>query len=280
MKRLILIATLLTGFQIEAGPILVGQGTGQSEYSLIFARANLPELFRSCGSVCALSTEQRALLKNLGERGAKPPAAVFKTRVDLGEQVFRLENNGSEVWFNQDVLWLDGARTIPYSIPFATIVWVDVLVSQMPLAVSEADLEQVRTELVLLLSQRMIRIPGTMAGVQVLEALVWKSDVQDKFFIRNAEFENYDFTQAIQDSLACPIAARLNQLRISTVRWTLLTRESDEGRLRIRLDTMLNWRCGEEGRRGRAMIVMMAEPLPSGAFRIQPDTTQVFEQGE
>ena len=93
-----------------------------------------------------------------------------------------------------------------------------------------ADIDHLKNELALILSQRFIRIPGLMVGEPVLEALVWKSDTQDKFFIRNSEFENYDFTQVIQESLICSAGATPSQLRISSTRWTLLTRESDEGR--------------------------------------------------
>lgn len=280
MKKLILIVLLFTGFQSSAGPIIVGQGTGQSEYTLIFARTNLPELLRSCLNVCALSSEQTSVLKTLIDQAGNPPVAIFKTSSELESQVYRLNLDNREVWFNQDELWLDVARTVAFDIPNATRLWVDILgAANLPTG-NRKHLEHIKNELALILSQRFIRIPGLMVGEPVLEALVWKSDVQDKFFIRNSEFENYDFTPVIQGFLGCAQGTTPTQLRINGTRWTLLTREFDEGRLRVRLDTVLTWRCGEVGQRTRAMIVMMAEPLSSGAFRIQADTVQIFEQGE
>jgi hypothetical protein len=280
MKHLIA-AMFFVSFSAWSGPILVGQGVGESEYALIFTRNNLPELINSCKSVCALSAEQKDLLAELAVRGINPPAALFKTKSELGSDVYRLHKSGLEVWFNQDELWLNQEKTAPYSIPYATAVWLDVLSSIKPVIQSGPDLEQIKSELLLILSQRMIPIAGRMADETPLTALIWKSDKEDRFYIRNSEFENYDFTPALMEALTCPAGAgAAGELRVNTARWTLLTRVSDEGALRVRLDTVLNWRCGNEGQRGRAMIVLMAPPAENGSFRIDPATVQVYLQGE
>ncbi len=274
-----LTAWLLAACSASAGPILVGQGTGESEYSLTFARTNLVDLLRTCNGICSLDPRQKAYLNDLIARAATPPAAYF---TDLSSvRLFEIQENQRDVAFNQSELWLDDKKTAAFSIPYAVTVWIDVLSQIQPVLVATPqDVEQLKSELLLVLAQRMIRYASAASINEApFEALIWKGTQSDRLYVRNRAFESYDFTSAITESIKCANGS-VSRITINGFRWAGIIALND-GTLSLRIETSQNWSCGNEPHRGGSTLTMKTKaPDAEGIYSIRAQTLVVITQEE
>lgn len=259
------------------GPILVGQGTGESEYSLAFARLNLAELLRSCVGVCPLDDGQRAFLDRLIQMAPFAPEAFYE--ISGAGHVFRFGNEAkTSVIFNHSHLWQDPEGKVAYDIPYAVGVWVDVLMFKSRFLIP-AYKDSVKTEVVAALRQRIQRVEATVQQKTPFVAMTWKGKTSDRLYIRNGAFENFELTPKIATALGCEGGAA-TEVVINSVRFSEILTESDTS-LNVRMETTQNFNCGVEARRGRTKILFRtSQPDKDGIYRVQEDSFKIFAEGE
>lgn len=237
MKSLIL-ALLIFAFMPSgfAGPILVGSGAGSAEYSVVFANANLQEMLKYCrdGS-CGFDANELRLNESLITLAAVAPKPVFKNEKDMTAELYRL--SASNVWINQDRLWLDAAGTIPYTIGNAVALWVDILGRPY---LPAADLEIMKRKVSESFDRQFVRGKVEIASAQTFEYLLWKRDCGDLLVMRDAGLQTVALLEPIAKQLGCKDTS---SIQIFSPSWVpgpgAVTNEAV-----MTLNFGLKWACG------------------------------------
>ncbi|MGE0527182.1 MAG: hypothetical protein AB7P49_08990 [Bdellovibrionales bacterium] len=281
-KRILLILLVILSGTGAAGPILVGNGAGESEFSLLFARLRLPSLLAMCDGICELNPGEQVLLSELKARGDSPPEAVFQGQPQLGGRMYVLRfGKKTEVWFNSDELWLDQAKTKPIEIPQAVSLWMEILAatahpdsSTPPLPSS--DFRSLQAKLELALGQSLRRVPAVFEKELVFEALLWAASPSGgRLFLRNSEYVADELTSHVREALACPVAPE--GLRFHSLRWTEVSRH-ESGELSLQMDLTQTWLCDGRAQRGRVKLVFRTTSRPP--YGVEWRTVRVFLEGE
>jgi hypothetical protein len=259
------------------GPILVGQGTGESEYSLAFARMNLVELLRSCNGVCVLDQSQRAFLDDITKLAAKAPVAHFE--INGSQNMYRFTNpKYTDVVFNHNQLWQDADHKVAFDIPYAVGVWIDVLM-YTKLVKSAESADSVKFEIVNVLRQRIQRVEATYEQKTPFVAMTWKGKSADRLYIRNAVFENTEVTPKLAVSMGCD-GGTATEIVINSVRFSSITEDTD-GSLSVLMETTQNFNCALDARRSRAKILFRSfPPTEDGVHFVREDSFKIFAEGE
>lgn len=285
LRSLIVIISLIVAGPSDAarpaiqGPILVGQGGGQSEFSLVFAHQNLNLFLSTClSATCQLSTVEKSRLRVLLNRfKIRPPQAVFKSTNELGTMLFAVDSVANSVDINKDLLWLDAGGTIAYDIPSAVVFWLDVL-AQLDPSSSKALDSELKAKVHLRILDKLSKAQVNFNSGNNFEALVWRQQsAHDRLFIRDSEFNSFDFTPLILSGELC-FAGRPSALRINTVRWAWLNPRGETA-LRMGLELIMNWDCSGSSHRGRAKLVLSANGS-GAAFKIDSTNAEFFLEGE
>jgi hypothetical protein len=180
------------------GPIVVGKGAGQSEFALIFAHQHMAELLRQCLLTCELGTDEKRFAVDLEKRLVTDPLPqpVFKGKNDLGDVRFRRANR--EVWINQDLLWLDDAKTRALDVAAATSLWLDVVTEGLKQADERDLVERLKTKLVKELSAETKYAGHKFHGEHLLNAFLWRQhaaiDSSDRLFLGDFQAQVIELT--------------------------------------------------------------------------------------
>lgn len=240
MRNKFLLASLfmLLPLMTFAGPIFVKGGAGQSEYSIIFARENLPRLFSMCDEGrCQLNANECVSLLQLQQASLQPPKALFKKSQEMGTQLYLLQKQSGEVWFNLDLLWRNAEKNVAYDIPAAAALWADVLGNDKP---------QIRAELERVLRTKFHRSLFDINAKNALEAMVWElTDANERLYVRDADMNSHDLTDSFVELAQCEVP--VTQLKFYSLRWV-------RGIPVPRLEVMASWRCGGSAHRARASM--------------------------
>ena len=231
-----------------AGPLVVGKGAGEAEYSITFARASLPELLNQCFGPCSLNNEEKTILKQLIEAGKNPPKVEFKDK--MGVEVFKYFPAQNEVWFNRDLLWLDKDKTKPVDEAVAVVLWTQVLAEQLKI---NTDLTHLQYELINILRAKILRSLLAITTKLNFQAMIWQQE-NSRLYIRDAELNNYDVTSFLIHLTNCKSPEKF---QITSLRWEGATQLSD-GNLELHLSASQTWRCGTAAERSRVHISMRA----------------------
>lgn len=114
--------------------------------SVLYAHDHLEALLSICNKRdCNLSDDQKSWLETTKQLAQNLPEVVFKNSFQLENKKFFQQKN--EVWINQDLLWIDGAKTISFQISDAVVLWIDILlgdkmISKIELSVLEFEVAQ------------------------------------------------------------------------------------------------------------------------------------------
>lgn len=260
-------------------PILVGQGAGQSEYAIVFTYQSLPALLSGCLIAdCGLDDQGLAVLNELIARAQRMKVTVlFKTSVELQSHVFGLSPDGSTVSFNQDLLWIDRDKTQGYDLPRAVGLWIDVLAFREP-RIPHAVYERVLVATVKNLGHTLIQSRIEKNG-STFEGMIWKQPQgQDRVFVRDGAYNNYDFTSAFTQSGVLCFTGPASDVRVHGARWAWVNPREDGG-LRLGLELTMNWKCSDGAHRGRTKLVLTAQPA-GGAYEIDENSSEVYVEGE
>ena len=108
---------LATGFAANAGgdgdgPVIVGNGGGTSEYSVVFVHQNLKQMLDDCANFsCSFSLDEYQIFSQVIYGAISKYELNFGNTENMGNRLFGFMGKG--VWINQDLLWLDADKTIP-----------------------------------------------------------------------------------------------------------------------------------------------------------------------
>jgi hypothetical protein len=238
MKSLIIAAALFSNF-CWAGPIIVGSGAGESEYALLFAQAQLPDLLSACSlNRCTLTPAEAAALVQIQSASAHPPQAIFKTDSEMSGSILRVI--GAQVWFNEDELWLDPSNTIAYDVPHAAGLWVQVLGQNLDQQVINSLRLKIQSALNLNLGEN-----STLFGSGSLAVVFWSHSV----YLRDGQANVLPLTAQLVSQIT---AMDQNTLQFFSARWTNVNRTSGA----VRLDLNLMWTAQGNPMRGVGTITM------------------------
>ncbi len=226
-----------------AGPIIVRSEAGQSEYSILFARAHLDELLSVCSNdECNLSEDQESWLRTARQLSLNAPKVIFKNKTDLADQKFTKHDD--QVWLNQDLLWLDDAHTIAFQVSDAMVLWLDILlqgkiIPRLELTVLEFEMARVLNEKV-----QTIRSAGEFS------AILWRhADRNDEIFFEDHTQRMISIRDSLQKSGFCGNDLATS-LQFHSASWNDLTTRKE-----IRLEVATTWSCGVQKNRGNLQIM-------------------------
>jgi len=228
----VLLSFLLTlSSQVFAGPIIVGNGAGEGEYSVVFVRANLVQILEECANVsCHLNNDEHKKLLLLQKQAAKAPAPVIKTSSEISGKRFEL--HGKEVWINSDSLWSDGQKTIPYDVGDAADLWIHILAEDLHL--NADSLNGIGQKIQQSLANETHRGSLDIDNAGTVEFILWSREDSDTLVIRDPSLGTIDLSPAIAKAIQCaqPVAPRF----YSPAWMTLVTRQ-------ITLQFGVDWTC-------------------------------------
>jgi len=241
MKSLAVLFAFLIASASWAGPIIVGSGAGESEYALLFAQAQLTDLLTVCSlNRCSLTPPESAALAQI--QTASLPQSIFKTNGDMAGALFRVV--GTQVWFNEDQLWLDPANTIAYDVSHAAGLWIQVLGGNLD--------QQVVNSLRLKVQSALNMNVGTNATPYAngsLAVVFWSHSA----YLRDAEASVLPVTSQLVAQIK---GMDSNSLQFFSARWTSVNRTSGV----VRLDLNLMWTAQGNPMRGIGTIMMQVSP--------------------
>ncbi|MEK7357652.1 MAG: hypothetical protein AAB250_14470 [Bdellovibrionota bacterium] len=192
----------------HAGPVIVGNGGGAGEYSVVFARTNLAEIFRDCGSTaCGLDPQEKLDFSRLEAAVPNKPSIVIKTEKEMGTVLFLLQ--GAEVWINQDLLWLDVKKTDAYGLADAVVLWMKILEAQTGL--DPAQFATIEAKALTSLKNYVQRAQMLSTDNQMFEYLLWrKKTPTDVLFLRDPGMIEIDVATAVAAHLKCATVQSLH----------------------------------------------------------------------
>jgi hypothetical protein len=248
LKNMVSCLILILSLNAFAGPILVGRGAGFSEYSLIFARANLELLLQDCVALsCELAEDQRSVGNELVSRARLAPQLEFKSGAEMGtDEVFRRLSD-KVVWINQDKLWTDAAKTVPYGMGEAMALWCQILGEGLEAGTLARVEESVRVTF----QRQVVRSELTTEPKRSFEFLLWKRPgAVDQLAIRDVVLQSVVLTEPIASQLAC--ASGVKSMEIFSPVWSPDLRGDEQ--ITLILNFGVRWVCvGEEGRGGSSL---------------------------
>ncbi len=277
-KFFVFFISVFLGQLASAGPIIVGHGAGESEYSILFARAHLDELLSVCSAdQCHFSSLEKDWLRTTRELALLAPDAIFKTKDELGDRLFLRHPIEHQVWLNQDLLWLDPSRTVPYQVSDAVILWMNILLvgKNIPkplLAIMQFDLAAALTDHV----QSIFSTGDKTSG---FTAVLWSRKAgNDDLYFRDQAFQTYSGLSSVRAALVCE-AETASQIKFHSGRWmTSENQQEVSSKLALRLELSVTWNCGKWANKGRVQVTFNA--IHKEVYEIDSSSIRAFAIGD
>lgn len=259
-----------------SGPIIVGGGAGQSEFSVAFVRTSLDQLIKDCFEIsCKFSAEKKARLQKIQVKAQKPPVAFFRTSKDMGDHLFLLKDDAINVLINQDLLWLDQAKTQPYEMSDAAKLWVDIL------AVNESfdanDLQDLKDGLAESIAGVTERQSAELSDGNEFESVVWRSPRggDDRTFIRDPNLNLIEVSKDIEKAFECTNREGLTVYNLSWLSATDISTETEK-RMVLRLNFVTTRKCSGVKRTVNGILLIEAK-YTEGVPEYDPSTVTVIK---
>ena len=250
--------SVFLGHAAFAGPIIVGHGAGESEYSILFARTHIDDLLAVCaGDQCHFSPLEKDWLRTTRELAQHVPEAIFKTKKELGALRYLRHPIEHQVWFNQDLLWLDAAGSVPFQVSDAVALWMDILLVGKD--IPKTELAILEFELAAALNDRVQSIFSSGDNTGGFTAILWTRQTgSDDIYFRDQSFQTFSGLEAVRAAALCG-GGLATQIKFHSGRWTSIE-ELNEAipKLVLRLEVSATWTCGKQSSRGRVQLVMNA----------------------
>jgi hypothetical protein len=266
-----LFTSLIWSANLRAGPIVVGGGAGGSEFSIVFARSNLPTIVSDCLNLsCGLAPSEIARLQPLLMRSKSVLPAVFKTSVELPGHAYEIHQG--EIWFNKDLLWLDQAHTKPLEVSDAVQLWLEILDADG--VISAADLALVKTKIAH--SLEIERSEQAYDSTNSYQVILWKfSPVLDRLYVSSSPSDILEITDALIKKLGCHA---LDSLQIQSPAWisaTPVPPQDQPDRIILKLSLNVNWTCDGRDHTGFGAAVISASRNSVGVLQFDPRSLDI-----
>lgn len=224
-----------------SGPIIVGGGAGEGEFSVIFVRSNLKQIIEECAAIsCHLDSADQQLLKNISKNSEHPPEIFFTDSTILNEKIFEIR--GQHVLINQEKLWTDVEKTKAYSVADAGALWIQILATWNDVPTST---QVIREALTLSLITETRRSKLELDPQKTVEFILWKNKTQDILVVRDPALESIDLSDSISHALKCssPSEIRLYSPSWMPTNWNFPVFANDH---HLTLQFGISWRCGKQ----------------------------------
>jgi hypothetical protein len=248
----------------SGGPIVVGGGAGESEYSMVFAREKLTDFVGDCLTFsCGLGAQEKLRYSFLTVKAKNPLKALFKTSKEMNADLYQVHSH--EVWFNRDRLWLDTGKTKPYDIVDAVRLWVEILALGSDLTAPQ--LEALKTALGS--AVKTTRSGQSLNDGATFETLLWSVDpTHDRLYIRDPSLSSLEITPFLIEQLKCP--SPLERLRILNPAWVWAKEGeafNDQKRsVQFLLSFDFKWACEGQSHRANANVTIKARSFAAKSF--------------
>lgn len=204
LLALLLTSTLaLWSLASEGGPIGVGNGGGSSEYSVVFAHENLVSLLKDCANyTCNLQFDEHVILTELiGAALDSPLTLKFSNSQLLGKLRYKIVDEN--VFVNQDLLWVDAAKTVSYEIGDALSLWVTITADRI--GETNPIVNSIAAKVKRDMQQSMGRGRYDAPKDYTFEFLEWKKlDQPDVLVIRDPFLNVINVTEMMIQQVGCP----------------------------------------------------------------------------
>jgi len=253
-----------------SGPIIVGGGAGESEFSVLFVHSYLQQIVEECGSFsCPLTNEEKTFFQDLVRDVKSSPSAIFKTSQDLKDRLFEIHD--SVVWINQELLWKDAQKNLAYDIGDAAELWLKILAekNQIDLSLKPSLVEKLKKSLMheSMRSQLNLDLMGTT------EFILWKSDKADLLVLRDPALTTVVFTPLIAAALKC--SEEPKALRVYSPAWMLVP-SGETNRIDISLQFGVSWTCENQSYSSRGFSKFQIVAQEMGPARIDETSIDSF----
>ncbi len=248
-----------------AGPLIVRNGAGQSEFSVIFAREHIAEFYENCALVCGLTADESNVLQDLIATSKKKIRLLFKDSSQMSSKVFLRTDEG--IWINQDLLWLDQDQSKPFDVAEAASLWTDIF------NVSGLPVESLKQNLISLLRSDLKATTLKIGFGSEVTALLWKqnSSLSDRLILHDSDGKTIDVTDEILKLLGTK-AARFGQPHWARIQ------NSNVRRLHLEFVTTF---VAPSRRQSRATVdLVVFAKSQAGSFSLDPSSIEltVFEE--
>ncbi|MES3037382.1 MAG: hypothetical protein V4736_05685 [Bdellovibrionota bacterium] len=264
---------LFTTKAAMAGPIIVG-GAGEGEYSVVFVRANLPQLLNDCLEfACKFNKEQKDTVSKIASLSLNAPNAVFKNSLDMASS-FTIQTDSKNVWINRDHLWLDVDKTVPYDVSDAFGLWIRILAS--PLGVNSEIAAEISKIAVSAFENQTVRGNIELEDKQGFEFLLWKRGHETRFLTRDPSLQTIDVSTYLNaTSLQCP--GEVSKMQIYSPAWLPLQTSNSLNSINLTLYFGISWSCGDKffSTNGLAYFQARRESIEE-AWSFNPNSIMVF----
>jgi hypothetical protein len=255
-----------------AGPIVVGGGAGESEFSLVFARTNLVDLVGSCLKYeCDLSRSEIRALNILTQKSQNPPEAIFQPSLPIPGQVFESHPELNQVWFSQNDLWLDQEKTVAYSIESATGLWMQVLGETEN--ISPAIVDSLKRKTISFLSQKFENTVTNINDQNQLMATVWKQQPVNRFFLSDSTGQVIDLTEKAQATIQCGNLVA-QSIHFFSGTWHVSDASRSSSQFILRMNVI--WNCNGIYNRGELLAVGSASLSEDETFKIDQNSLNLM----
>jgi hypothetical protein len=228
------------------GPIIVGNGAGEGEYSVLFVKANLKDILEECANVrCQLTAQEQSTLAGLRNAVPRVSQVLFKSSKEMPGKIFELHANSSraDVWVNQDLLWEDAKKSVAFTVGDAAELWIHILAAvsggETPSVQSLG--EKLKAALATDTQRGGLTIPssqGSAAADMTVEYLLWSHNSADVLVIRDPQLGTLELTKSIAGAIHC---AEPTVPRIFSPAWLPLA--TTGARVRLTLQFGIAWTC-------------------------------------
>lgn len=228
------------------GPIIVGNGAGEGEYSVLFVKTNLQDILEECANVrCQLTSHEQSTLAGLRNVAPRVSQVLFKSSKEMPGKIFELHATSSraDVWVNQDLLWEDAKKSVAFTVGDAAELWIHILAAinggEIPSVQSLGEkLKAALTTETQRGGQSISSPQGGMASDMTVEYLLWSHNNVDVLVIRDPQLGTLELMKSIAGAIHC---AEPTVPRIFSPAWLPLV--TTGARVRLTLQFGIAWTC-------------------------------------
>ena len=265
-KKVILIywmMFMITPVKLLAGPILVGSGAGKGEFSVVFTHKLFGEILSECIEVrCSLSDNEKQEVKPYVEYDL--PNLHFLKKKELKEKEYELR--GSDLFINQDRLWLNEEKTKPYDVPEAMILWLRVLSNEQ---LNGSIYDKMRKDL----RASVLRGHVVQKKSRFEYLIIERQNEESLFQMMDSTGQSFLLNDLISSKIQCEKGSPKGLSFISPAFRT------HPGSEIVRLSTIIDYTCGETPQRRFTDILAGLKRVGEKTFVFDPDTLEIYIEG-
>lgn len=274
---LIVFITLSSSSKTFGGPIVVGKGSGEGEYSVYFVYSNLNQILKECYLIsCQFNDFDKEIFSRLTVGAKDLPSPILESSINMQNRLFELKE--AKIFINQELLWQDQKKTIPYNVGDAIDLWLQILahVNRLDLVETTTIRQKLKSTLMSETDRSLIEI-NEMGSV---EYILWGQTAMDLLVIRDPQLNSIELNSSIIDAINCPLKGPIH---LFSPAWLHINTNSTEKleEFNLTLHFGIKWSCGTTMYSSRGFSLIKIKKYQKGIVRFDFDSLYTYvEQGE